>query len=159
MDVDFSDPEWELSPKDALNKSVLFAKNNSSKVFNGEAFDSRLEAGRCLFLMWAQNKSYISDLEFHVKLKLLPSMVYFGKKLRGTIYTPDAYYIYNEIEWWEEIKGYPDAKFIMRFRYAKHFHSDKRFVIWRGGKDDFIFPTETDVHRPVNGSSRKSYKK
>lgn len=110
---------------------------NKKTEYDGYKFDSIIEKDRYKVLIKKQEEGLIKDLQLQKKYLLQDKFKYRGKTVRAIHYIADFYYIENDVEVIEDVKGgILTADFKLKQKLFKYRYQDIHFkvIIKRQGK-------------------------
>ena len=110
---------------------------NKKTEYDGYKFDSIVEKDRYKVLIKKQEEGLIEDLQLQKKYLLQDKFKYHGKTVRAIHYIADFYYIENDVEVIEDVKGgILTADFKLKQKLFKYRYQDIHFkvIIKKRGK-------------------------
>lgn len=107
---------------------------NKKVIYSDIKFDSIVEKDRYIYLKAKEEKGLIKGLELQKKFLLQDKFNYKGKVVRAIHYIADFYYIENDIEVVEDVKGIETDAFKLKEKLFKNkYHHIDFYVVKKAG--------------------------
>lgn len=103
--------------------------NNKKTIYKGISFDSIVEKDRYIYLKKKEEEGLIKELTLQKKYLLQDKFIYQGKTIRAIYYIADFYYIENDKEVVEDVKGVLTEVFKLKEKLFKNKYKHIDFCI------------------------------
>lgn len=111
---------------------------NKKVVYDDIQFDSIVEKDRYVYLKKKEEAGLIKNLELQKRYILQDKFTYKNKTIRAITYIADFYYIENDIEVVEDVKGVLTEVFKIKEKMFKNKYRDISFFIVKKDKGQWV---------------------